>query len=84
MVTLARSVAHLSSEMRTQHIMFQELENLRQEVAQLHDQQMALRTSRLNHAGGCNMMGASGREWDNFRSSIPSLTNPARVKKLTK
>nr|XP_027231637.1 uncharacterized protein LOC113823214 [Penaeus vannamei] len=32
-VTLARSVAHLSSEMRTQHLMFQEIESIRGEVA---------------------------------------------------
>jgi len=32
-VTLARSVAHLSSEMRTQHVIVQEIEALRAEVA---------------------------------------------------
>ncbi|KAK2707651.1 uncharacterized protein LOC136029356 isoform X3 [Artemia franciscana] len=34
-VTLARSVAHLSSEMRTQHLVIKEVENLRQEMSQL-------------------------------------------------
>lgn len=32
-VTLARSVAHLSSEMRSQHLVTQELEKLRDEFA---------------------------------------------------
>ena len=34
-VTLARSVAHLSSEMRTQHVIVQEIEQLRQELQQV-------------------------------------------------
>lgn len=37
-VTLARSVAHLSSEMRTQHLVVQEIEAVRQEVAALRAQ----------------------------------------------
>ncbi|GAB6023762.1 hypothetical protein CHUAL_008516 [Chamberlinius hualienensis] len=93
-VTLARSVAHLSSEMRTQHLMFQELETLRQEVGQLNDAQLILRSRMSQQAnanarttGGANPSGSaaplSGGEWDNFRSTIPSLTNPSRVKKLT-
>ena len=35
MVTLARSVAHLSSEMRTQHVIVQEIEQIRQELQQV-------------------------------------------------
>ena len=34
-VTLARSVAHLSSEMRSQHLVTQELERLRDDLATL-------------------------------------------------
>lgn len=34
-VTLARSVAHLSSEMRSQHLVTQELERLRDELTTL-------------------------------------------------
>ena len=34
-VTLARSVAHLSSEMRTQHVIVQEIEQIRQELQQV-------------------------------------------------
>ena len=35
MVTLARSVAHLSSEMRTQHVIVQEIEQIRAELQQV-------------------------------------------------
>ena len=34
-VTLARSVAHLSSEMRTQHVIVQEIEQIRAELQQV-------------------------------------------------
>ena len=34
-VTLARSVAHLSSEMRTQHVIVQEIEQIRSELQQV-------------------------------------------------
>ena len=34
-VTLARSVAHLSSEMRTQHVIVQEIEQIRAELQQI-------------------------------------------------
>lgn len=34
-VTLARSVAHLSSEMRTQHLVMQEMDNIRAEIQAL-------------------------------------------------
>ncbi|XP_069671480.1 uncharacterized protein [Periplaneta americana] len=69
-VTLARSVAHLSSEMRTQHLMIQEMENIRGEIA-------ALRTRSQSVPRGLNGLAAPSGERD-------ALTNPARVKKLTK
>ncbi|XP_063597612.1 uncharacterized protein LOC134774197 [Penaeus indicus] len=86
-VTLARSVAHLSSEMRTQHLMFQEIESIRGEVA-------ALRTGGVGGAGGGGGGGAGGGgvsagrgaahvSWESFRAGIPGLSNPGRVKKLT-
>ncbi|KAK4293843.1 hypothetical protein Pmani_033484 [Petrolisthes manimaculis] len=86
-VTLARSVAHLSSEMRTQHLMFQEIESVRAEVA-------ALRTGGGSGGGGGGGGsgggggGHSGRtgghvSWESFRAGIPGLSNPGRVKKLT-
>ncbi|XP_047501284.1 filaggrin-2-like isoform X2 [Penaeus chinensis] len=89
-VTLARSVAHLSSEMRTQHLMFQEIESIRGEVA-------ALRTGGVGGSGGSGGGGGAGGggggvsagrgaahvSWESFRAGIPGLSNPGRVKKLT-
>ncbi|KAJ4425760.1 hypothetical protein ANN_27383, partial [Periplaneta americana] len=62
-VTLARSVAHLSSEMRTQHLMIQEMENIRGEIA-------ALRTRSQSVPRGLNGLAAPSGERD-------ALTNPA-------
>ncbi|XP_050295369.1 uncharacterized protein LOC126735428 isoform X2 [Anthonomus grandis grandis] len=70
-VTLARSVAHLSSEMRTQHLVVQEIESVRQEVAALRAQ-----TNMLN------VRSQTLRTITNVE--LPTLANPTRVKKLTK
>ncbi|XP_035794091.1 putative uncharacterized protein DDB_G0277255 isoform X1 [Anopheles albimanus] len=72
-VTLARSVAHLSSEIRSQHQVSQELEELRNDLALLRSQSM--HNLPLNATG--TVGNASAREPIN-------LTNPKRVKKLTK
>ncbi|KRT81149.1 Sterile alpha motif containing protein, partial [Oryctes borbonicus] len=72
-VTLARSVAHLSSEMRTQHLMIQEMENIRAEIAALRTQTTML-----------NVRSQSSTRAINSSKDLPSLANPARVKKLTK
>ncbi|XP_063992927.1 uncharacterized protein LOC135170802 isoform X1 [Diachasmimorpha longicaudata] len=70
-VTLARSVAHLSSEMRTQHLMIQEMENIRGEIAALRTQtSMAMVRSQSQPLLK--------------DSELPALSNPSRVKKLTK
>ncbi|XP_051176444.1 putative mediator of RNA polymerase II transcription subunit 26 isoform X2 [Leptopilina boulardi] len=70
-VTLARSVAHLSSEMRTQHLMMQEMENIRGEIAALRTQtSMAMVRSQSQPLIK--------------DSELPALSNPSRVKKLTK
>ncbi|XP_018573770.1 uncharacterized protein LOC108912850 isoform X3 [Anoplophora glabripennis] len=71
-VTLARSVAHLSSEMRTQHLMIQEMENIRGEIAALRTQ-----TNMLNVRSQSASRAVSSKE-------LPTLANPTRVKKLTK
>ncbi|XP_056648419.1 uncharacterized protein LOC130452915 isoform X1 [Diorhabda sublineata] len=71
-VTLARSVAHLSSEMRTQHLMIQEMENIRGEIAALRTQ-----TNMLNVRAQSAARAVSSKD-------LPVLANPARVKKLTK
>lgn len=71
-VTLARSVAHLSSEMRTQHLMIQEMENIRGEIAALRTQ-----TNMLNVRSQSATRAVSSKD-------LPTLANPTRVKKLTK
>lgn len=72
-VTLARSVAHLSSEMRTQHLMIQEMETIRGEIAALRTQ-----TNMLN------VRSQSTPRTTNTSKDLPNLANPTRVKKLTK
>lgn len=75
-VTLARSVAHLSSEMRSQHVVAQELEEIRNDMALLRSKSM--HHIPLNVSSGA----AAGA---NTSSKEPmNLTNPRRVKKLTK
>ncbi|XP_052742040.1 uncharacterized protein LOC112047533 [Bicyclus anynana] len=68
-VTLARSVAHLSSEMRTHHLVMQEMDNIRAEIAALrhmYKSQQYIRSGQQKHL-------------DPY-----SFSNPDRVKRLTK
>lgn len=86
-VTLARSVAHLSSEMRTQHILVQELENMRQDVTWVQER---LRLMQLTQGCHPNNGAAKGhqltmhKDWDKFHKEVLELLNPSRAKKLTK
>lgn len=75
-VTLARSVAHLSSELRSHSSMSHELEALRKEIREVKEirQSAAQRTPMLHELN----------DLDRFRGWVPSLTNPKRVNKLTK
>ena len=76
-VTLARSVAHLSSEMRTQHAIVQELEALRAEVQQL----------KLNRGHNTGSLPRGGvLEPQEFFGNHPRVSQQTenRVKKLTK
>ena len=68
-VTLARSVAHLSSEMRSQHLVMQELDQLRQEV---------------NYRGQQSQFHNKSADRGDEANDGLNLTNPKRVKKLTK
>jgi hypothetical protein len=68
-VTLARSVAHLSSEMRSQHLVTQDLDQLRQEM------NFRIQQSQFQSKSADNL---------NDTGDGPNLTNPKRVKKLTK
>lgn len=69
-MTLARSVAHLSSEMRSQHLMTQELEQLRQDLNYRMQQSHNFHNKSTDNVADT--------------SDGPNLTNPKRVKKLTK
>ncbi|KAI5638191.1 hypothetical protein NE865_09137 [Phthorimaea operculella] len=68
-VTLARSVAHLSSEMRTQHLVMQEMDAIRAEIAALRHMYKSQQYIRSGHQ----------RHLDPY-----SFSNPDRVKRLTK
>ncbi|XP_014676587.1 PREDICTED: uncharacterized protein LOC106816475 [Priapulus caudatus] len=71
-VTLARSVAHLSSEMRSQNLMFQEVEHMKRQIDEL-------RVSRLP-----GLAPSRHQELERFRQILPGLTNPYRITKLSK
>ncbi|KAK3594998.1 hypothetical protein CHS0354_003722 [Potamilus streckersoni] len=77
-VTLARSVAHLSSEMKTHNEMVNAMENLKKEVGEIKEGQQSYaqrtRSTRFDPTD----------DFERFRGWVPSLTNPKRVNKLTK
>ena len=77
-VTLARSVAHLSSEMRGYSSICQDLEEVKRDMRRLKEVTAATRgpvdAARQQHV----------TEWEKFRGWVPSLTNPKRVNKLTR
>jgi hypothetical protein len=89
-VTLARSVAHLSSEMRSQHFVTQELESLRNELAALRygcsDKKNSLEYSFISTSFFRMQSNRSQSMFiDNgMQPEAPNLTNPKRVRKLTK
>lgn len=92
-VTLARSVAHLSSEMRSQHLVTQELERLRDELTTLryaNTRRMILKLIFfLKHFSLSRRSQAARSQHSIYKSfknepDAPNLTNPKRVKKLTK
>lgn len=74
-VTLARSVAHLSNELRTHNMMVNDLETVKRQLQELRDNPSKPFP---------NMVGALSAEHERFRDWIPGLTNPKRVNKLTK
>ena len=57
-VTLARSVAHLSSEMRTQHVIVQEIEQIRAELQQV---KMNRYWASLEREGGFDILILQGK-----------------------
>ena len=72
MVTLARSVAHLSSEMRSQNTLYNEVEEVKREI------------DELKKARSAKPYGPGNPDFDRFRAWVPALTNPKRVNKLTR
>ncbi|XP_052058172.1 uncharacterized protein LOC127698642 isoform X3 [Mytilus californianus] len=76
-VTLARSVAHLSSELRSHNSVTHEIDALRKEIQELKEEQFM--SSQRNRAGNFYE-----NDFERFRGWVPSLTNPRRVNKLTK
>ncbi|KAJ1522527.1 hypothetical protein ONE63_001714 [Megalurothrips usitatus] len=85
-VTLARSVAHLSSEMRTQHLMIREMEHIRSEMASLRTQtnMIAARSQSQSVPRGLNQLLADKDPRKDRLRDPAAITNPSRVKKLTK
>lgn len=79
---------------------FQEIESIRNEMQQLRNQvlkssmqnqsaaaaaaaaQNFARVASGRNGAGVNMVSAT--DWTSFRNALPSLTNPCRVRKLTK
>ena len=72
-VTLARSVAHLSSEMRSQSSLYQDMENMKHDLNKIKES-----TIYTSHDAKMTP------DWEKFRGWVPSLTNPKRVNKLTR
>ncbi|XP_012938088.1 filaggrin-2 [Aplysia californica] len=80
-ITLARSVAHLSSELRSQNSMSREIENVKREMNELKSQGPANHAIRPKSDMGGNVLMT---DYERYRGWVPSLTNPRRVNKLTK
>ena len=74
-VTLARSVAHLSSELRTHNTMVHDLESVKRDLKEFKENP---------GAPFPRVPGHESSEFDRFRGWVPSLTNTKRVNKLTK
>ncbi|XP_066281179.1 protein sickie-like isoform X2 [Branchiostoma lanceolatum] len=80
-VTLARSVAHLSSELRTQNALVQEIELLRQELENLKEQQKILQRQQLAQRKPPDRHQSHSR---NTPLLVLPVKNSARLAKLTK
>lgn len=74
-VTLARSLAHLSSELRAHNTLRRELDGVKRELRELKQMQ--------GPAAAAESPGGLFPPFEKFRGWIPSLTNPKRINKLT-
>ncbi|RUS77383.1 hypothetical protein EGW08_014863, partial [Elysia chlorotica] len=84
-ITLARSVAHLSSELRSHNSMSREMDNVKREIQELKKSRDG--PDRLQPQTPGHFMGDNHRfltEFERYKGWVPSLTNPRRVNKLTK
>ena len=72
-MTLARSVAHLSSELRTHNTMVHDLDAVKRELREFKD-----------NPGQPFPRMPGAESMDRFRNWAPSVTNTKRVNKLTK
>ncbi|CAG5130674.1 unnamed protein product [Candidula unifasciata] len=79
-ITLARSVAHLSSEMRVQNSLSREMENVKREIQELKSQRSASPALPGNLVRPNRLLS----DFERYQGWVPSLTNPRRVNKLTK
>ena len=78
MVTLARSVAQLSSEIHSQGSLYQDLDDIKLEMTDLKRAVAAIGSTQPL----APPPSALQSEWDRFRGWVPGLTNPKRVNKL--
>ncbi|XP_059161892.1 uncharacterized protein LOC131944984 [Physella acuta] len=76
-ITLARSVAHLSSELRTQGLMTREIENVKREISELR---LEKQNQPTPHNSGSSRYLTEGEK---YRYWSPFFANPRRVGKLT-
>lgn len=88
-VTLARSVAHLSSEMRAHSALYRDMESIKTDLVEVKKQRHAHNTSKYaqhNHSQVNNNSyhQPEVNDWARFRGWVPTMTNPKRVDKLTK
>ena len=83
-VTLARSVAHLSSEVRNQQIILQEVEALRLEVQQLRQSGQNQNQMASNYPNHQSNFQVHPQQRSSFFHNTVSPAHANRVKKLTK
>ncbi|XP_023237825.1 uncharacterized protein LOC111636727 isoform X3 [Centruroides sculpturatus] len=73
-VNLARNIARLSSEIRSQQYLSRELDELRNDVTWVRDQLKLVQSSTSKNF----------KDWDTFRTEVLQILNPGRIRKLTK
>lgn len=80
-VGLARSVAQLSSELYGQQLLRDDVQQLRRDVTILQQRQQQQQQHAAGGGGGARQ---HADDWERYRGWVPAVTNPRRVKKLTR